>query len=86
MALRNRFMQRRLWGDVVPLQNGDRVKVIGKHARGHQTRQAATDNNSVLTEAMFHHTAPSRRVRNRLQVFICGWGVHAWALITVSAT
>jgi hypothetical protein len=49
-------MQRWQWCDVVPFEDGDGVKVIGEHPRGHQASQAATDHNRVLTEAMFHHT------------------------------
>ena len=63
-------MQPWLRCDVVLFENGDRVKVIGEHPRGHQARQAATDNDSVLTEAMSHHTPPCMRVRNGLEVLI----------------
>jgi hypothetical protein len=55
IALWNRFMQYGPWFDVVPFKYGDRLKVIGEHPCGHQTRQAATDNHSVLTEAMSHY-------------------------------
>ena len=55
-------MNPRLGIDVVPFEDGDSVKVIGKYARGHQPRQAATNNYCVLTEAICHK-APSRFCR-----------------------
>src|SRR5277367_4658837 len=54
IALRNRLVNRRLRADLIALQHRDRVEEIGQDARSHQTRDAAADDDCVLTESIHH--------------------------------
>ena len=81
VALRDRLMQRWSVFDVIPFEDGDSIKVLGEHPRGHQSREAPADDDSMLTEAIFHCTSPSVRVRNGLKVTVCGSSVFSSVML-----
>src|SRR5215471_8597208 len=68
VALRNRLMQRWPVFDAIAFEHSDSVKVLGEHPRGHQSREATTDDDSMLPKAIFHDAPPSVSVRNGLTV------------------
>src|SRR4030095_165370 len=64
VTLGNRFMNPRPGVNVVPFEDGDSIKVVGEDPRGHQSRQAATDDHRLLTKTMCHKNSP--------QIVACG--------------
>ncbi len=52
VALRYRLVNRRFSADLIAVKHRDRVEEIGENARGHQTCDAAADDDCVLTESI----------------------------------
>jgi hypothetical protein len=58
VALGNGFVDRGLCFDVIAVEHRHLIEMTRENASGHQSRDAAADNYSVLTQTIGHEASP----------------------------
>src|SRR5260370_3698849 len=54
IALWNRLVDRGSIFDLVALEHGDAIEIIGEHPRSHQSRYATPDHNCMVSQSVRH--------------------------------